>query len=183
MYCIHNKYRGIDMGIRRKITIAVLFVSVLGSPVYAQKGFSIGAGAELNLLTLEEQKAALGGVVNVETRMGPVFAMGVNIGAGYGWNGFISIENRIFGRWYFARLEEVDFFIQTDAGLVAAFLAFDMHESRGSPSIGIMLGSRLHLSPAWYLEPYIRGGYPYLGGVGILVGRFLPPGSGVSPKQ
>jgi hypothetical protein len=161
----------------------VLFVCLLGMPVYAQSGFTIGAGAELNLLTLEEQKAALGGVTIFEIRMGPVFAMGVNIGAGYGWNDFISIENRMFARWYFARLQDVDFFVQTEAGLLAAFLAFDMSESRGSPSIGLMLGSRLHLSPAWYLEPYIRGGYPYLGGVGIIAGRFLPPGSGVSPKH
>ncbi|MDR2479844.1 MAG: OmpA family protein [Treponema sp.] len=156
------------------ISFAVLIISGLPlAPVHGQEGFSFGAGAEGNLLTLEDQSAALGGVINMENRLGPVFAMGVNIGSGYGWNNFFSIESRVFGRWYFAQPGNVAFFFQADAGLLVTFRSFDFFESRGSPSAGLTLGSRIKLSNKWFIEPYIRGGYPYLGGIGVLAGYSL----------
>ena len=160
------------------ISFAILIVTGLAlTPVYGQAGMSFGAGVEGNLLTLEEQSAALGGVINMENRLGPVFALGANIGTAYGWNDFFSIENRVFGRWYFAKPASLEFFFQADAGLLVTFRTFDFFESRGSPSAGLTLGSRINVSNKWFIEPYIRGGYPYLGGIGVIAGYSMP-GSG-----
>ncbi|GHV94146.1 hypothetical protein AGMMS50293_04660 [Spirochaetia bacterium] len=159
------------------IPIFLLFVLLSHAPVYGQTGFSLGAGPELNIITLEEKSVALGGLINAGNRFGPVFAAGLNISAAYGWNNFIGIETRAFGRWYFVRPGIMEFFFQGDAGVLVTLRPSDPKESRGSPSIGLTLGTRIVLPGNWYLEPYIRGGYPFLGGAGILLG-FSP-----SPKK
>ena len=41
---------------------------------------------------------------------------------------------------------------------------------KGSFSIGITAGWRFPLGSRFFIEPYIRGGYPYLGGAGISTG-------------
>ena len=145
-----------------------LFLSHI--PLFAENEFSLGLGPEINIVTLEERKAALGGVISAENRFGPIFAAGVNLGAAYGWNNLIGIESRIFGRWYFVRPTAMEFFFQGDAGLLVTLRPSSPQESRGSPSVGMTLGARIFLPGSWYLEPYVRGGYPYLGGAGILMG-------------
>ena len=162
------------MNLIQKNIIVLLCMLLSAIPLFAQE-FSLGAGAEVNLITLEEKSLALSGIINAEMRFGSVFAAGVNIGAGYGWNEFIGIENRIFGRWYYARPANLEFFFQADAGLLVTFRTGDPLESRGSPSVGLTLGTRINLPGRWYLEPHVRGGYPYLGGLGILMGYSPEP--------
>lgn len=151
--------------------LAFLLVTCLSfAPAFGQTGISVGAGPEVNIVTLEEERFGVGGILSVENRFGPIFAAGVNVSASYGWNNFIGVENRIFGRWYFVSTKGVEFFFQGDAGLLITLQPLDPLKSRGAPSGGFTLGSRVSLPGGWYLEPYVRGGYPYIGGAGLLVG-------------
>jgi hypothetical protein len=39
-----------------------------------------------------------------------------------------------------------------------------------STSAGVMLGRRFLLGGRWYVEPYLRAGYPYVAGAGASAG-------------
>jgi outer membrane protein OmpA-like peptidoglycan-associated protein len=166
------------MNILKKTVLVCIVLSRI--PAFAETSFSLGLGPEVNLITLEERSLAMGGIISAEAGFGPVFAAGINIGAGYGWNDFIYIENRIFARWYFARPWRMAFFFQGDAGLLVTYRTLDQIESRGSPSGGLTLGSRIHLPGGWFLEPSVRGGWPYLFGGGIVMGYSFKSRNGYS---
>jgi outer membrane protein OmpA-like peptidoglycan-associated protein len=157
-------------GLRAFPLVFLLTPCFFSAPAFGQTGVSVGAGPEVNIVTLEEERFGVGGILSVENRFGPVFAGGVNISASYGWNNFIGLENRIFGRWYFVSTKGIEFFFQGDAGLLITLQPLDPLKSRGAPSAGLTLGTRIFLPGGWYLEPYARGGYPYLGGAGLLMG-------------
>lgn len=155
----------------------VLFLFFLPrAPVFGQSGFSLGVGGEANIITLEDRGYALGGGLITDYRFGPVFAAGVRLDAFYDGSALLSFENRLFVRWYFARPSFLEFFFQGDAGVLIAFRGsmFENGESRGSPGGGLTLGLRIFLPDRWYLEPYIRGGFPFIFGGGIIAGYALP---------
>jgi hypothetical protein len=84
-------------------------------------------------------------------------------------------ENYLFLRWTpFLRLPEFGLRLQAGG-------SFFVHQDRSAifPSAALGLDFRFPLSASWYLEPYIRGGYPILAGAGIVAGvRFDRSGGG-----
>ncbi|MDR0561488.1 MAG: OmpA family protein [Spirochaetaceae bacterium] len=153
----------------------VLLFILLASRVmaYGQNNFSTGAGIEANIITLDNPGFSLGGLLNADYRFIPNFAAGISVGMGFDLKDMISAESRIFGRWYIFRPAILEFFLQADAGLLMTIRNGNYQESRGSPSIGLTLGTRILLPHNWYLEPYIRGGYPFKGAIGLLAGISL----------
>jgi hypothetical protein len=111
------------------------------------------------------------GVLNGEWRPKAWLGLGFRGSGGYGTGKLTSFESQAYGRWYFARPGSFEFFIQGGAGLLTVFRETD--PSRGSFSWGLSLGARIALKN-WYLEPYIRGGYPFIGGTGLLIGYRFP---------
>jgi hypothetical protein len=50
----------------------------------------------------------------------------------------------------------------------------DYRNSRGSPEAAGIAGVRFRLGSNFYLEPYFRGGYPFIGGAGLTLGFRFP---------
>ena len=64
-------------------------------------------------------------------------------------------------------------FIQLNTGLVVLYAAnnsFYFPADAGNFSIGLSAGWRFMLTEKFYIEPYLRGGYPYYGGLGLALG-------------
>jgi outer membrane protein OmpA-like peptidoglycan-associated protein len=154
-----------------KIALLFIFLMIV-TRVSGQAGFSFGLGGEVNVITFGENGFASGGGLSADYRFGPVFAAGVRADLFYHRMEILGLENRIFARWYFAWPEITEFFFQGEAGILLMFQDTDMREIRASPAAGFSLGSRILLG-RWYLEPYIRAGYPYIGGMGLTLG-FTP---------
>lgn len=154
------------------VFFALLFL--VRFPLLGQTGPFVGLSGEVNIITLNDRGFAAGGLLDAGYRFGPVFSTGVKTGVFYDLTQLLSLESRLFLRWYFVRQGIAEFFFQGDGGLLVTFReGLDLQESRGGPVGGLTLGVRIALPERWYLEPYVRGGYPVIGGGGITVG-FLP---------
>ena len=84
---------------------------------------------------------------------------------------FTTIEITFFFRVYLSEAAS-GFFAQLTYGS-SIFLgdsAVSLPAEGGLISIGITAGMRLPLGSRFFIEPYIRGGYPYYGGIGLSTG-------------
>jgi hypothetical protein len=125
----------------------------------------------------------------VESRLNRLFALSFN---GY-WslqngstltdlfNGtaFTGIEASTFLRFYFLSPQNirpggVELFMGAGVGVLAVMNGSDVRDSRGHPEAGVMLGARFLLGSRFYLEPYARAGFPFIGGVGLMFGLRFP---------
>lgn len=107
--------------------------------------------------------------------MGEHFAVGGKVGYSQNYSGIITLEMAALGRWYVFSFEKLRLFAQLEAGMALIF-----YERKAYPRIGgktypaflggLALGGRIPLGSWWYLEPTLRGGYPYIWGVGINFG-------------
>ena len=59
-------------------------------------------------------------------------------------------------------------FLQIDGG--SAFFFKEDTDMRMVMSIGLSIGWRFLINKEWYVEPYVRGGFPYLAGIGVSSG-------------
>jgi hypothetical protein len=95
--------------------------------------------------------------------LGRFFAAGVKAGYSHNFSGIGTLEMAALGRWYFLSFEKSRLFAQIEAG---ADLIFYEQNTRPVVLGGLVLGWRVPLG-SWYLEPLIRGGYPYIWGAGL----------------
>jgi hypothetical protein len=114
---------------------------------------------------------------------GTAFGGGLALGYGYGpgalglgvlyfadTDGLSTLETTIFLRFYLPR-EGEGFFVQINAGSSIFALDGDFdHPGAGGISVGLSAGWRFLLSGRWYVEPYLRMGYPYITGAGVSAG-------------
>lgn len=63
-------------------------------------------------------------------------------------------------------------FVQLNTGLVVFYAdnSISLPSDSGSFSAGVSVGWRFLLGEKFFLEPYVRGGYPYYGGLGLCAG-------------
>jgi hypothetical protein len=129
--------------------------------------FFTGAGVETALFN--ERGAAFGG--------------GLCLGYGYGdgalgfrafcftGGGITTVELGLFLRVYPFR-ENEGFFVQAEAGagLFALNGDFTVPAETGRFSVGLAAGWRFPLGERWYVEPFLRAGYPYIAGGGVSAG-------------
>jgi nucleoid-associated protein YgaU len=159
----------------RRKTVPLFILAVLSAQtVFTQEAASISAGVEANLFT--QKGWAAGPAITVETRFSPAFSAGVEAEAAFSSDSMTSLLVAPYLRLYFTRNDPeaekrkfVEIFAQAGAGL--SLMYDDTAASRGFPAAVFSAGARLHVSPNWYIEPYLKGGYPFLGGAGIRIGR------------
>jgi hypothetical protein len=105
--------------------------------------------------------------LSVDRDLGLSFAAGLKAGYSHNFSGVGPLEMAALGRWYFLSLETSRLFAQVEAGADLIF-----HEGDTVPAFlgGLALGWRIPLG-LWYVEPAVRGGYPYVWGAGLSFGR------------
>jgi hypothetical protein len=84
---------------------------------------------------------------------------------------FIFMEALAHYRLYFSRMKNnTGPFLQAEGGIVLfAYEKFEITEY-WSPAAGLSAGWRFPLGTRWYIEPSIRGGYPYIFGASLSAG-------------
>lgn len=110
------------------------------------------------------------------------FALGYGVGSSIGikavWfydlNGLSVLELNFLLRFYFqGKKAYYGSFLQFMGGPVIFFNNFDGiydYPRLGAFSIGMGYGYRFLIKDRWYIEPSIRGGFPYMAGAGLSAG-------------
>jgi outer membrane protein OmpA-like peptidoglycan-associated protein len=167
----------------------LLYAVFAAMPLAAQyRGLSLGLGGEVNAVDLEEDRG-YGAVLAIESRLNRYFGLSflgnATLQNKSTWddvrNGtaFMGAEAALYLRFYFLSPREMrrggaEVFIGAGGGVMATMNGMDFHNSRGSPEAGGIFGIRFRLGSHLYLEPYIRAGYPFIGGAGLVVGVRFP---------
>jgi hypothetical protein len=146
-----------------------------------QNAFSVQAGPEVNLFARNTGVGAYF-LAAALYRFNPAIEAGVKMGIGGGSGLALTSEINLIFRWYVpVSLPVCSIFLQAEAGLLGVWKSFEPEESRTFPTAGLGAGVRFYLgktlggwpkeSPGrFYLEPFVRGGYPFLFGGGLMAG-------------
>jgi len=139
--------------------------------LFAGDGFDnmfIGAGPEVNANTREG--AAFGGSLSFGADFYKQFSAGLKIIFSHNIGNIFTVEPLAFFRYYLP-LPIKGFFLQADIG-AAVFI----EESKAYPAVsaGAAAGWRFKITEMFCMEPYIRGGYPFIWGVGVNAVILLP---------
>jgi hypothetical protein len=143
-----------------------LLLLVMAVHIEAQEatGFALGFGVEGNNNT--RKGVALEENLYVTYSFNNAFEAGIQIGVNYDFHNIIALEPMVMGRWYFTDFFGGRVFAQADLG---ATLIIEDAQLRPLALGGLALGIRFPLG-AWFVEPYVRGGYPFLWGAGVSAG-------------
>jgi hypothetical protein len=140
----------------------LFFLAAPGSPAQERR-LDLGLGLEGNMNTL--YRASASSWFSASLALGRYFGTGVKTGYSHNFSGTGTLEMAALGRWYFLSMknEKSRLFVQVEAGADLIF-----YEQKTLPAVlgGLAAGWRFNLG-RWYLEPVIRGGYPYIWGGGI----------------
>ncbi|MDR2803042.1 MAG: OmpA family protein [Treponema sp.] len=140
--------------------------------------FSLGAG--MDITGYSRTAFSLGGIISTDYRFSPSFAAGFKAGYGYDLDSLTNAEAFIFARWYFLSypkpLKGLMVFAQIEgggAGLWEKRVFTDANQQINvwSPSGALGVGIRLKLPFNFYVEPYIRGGYPFIWSAALIIGH------------
>ena len=169
--------RRINRNIFLTLVFCVLFLAVSGQgPVYSLEGAApredlwICPCAELALYSISN--AAYGGGLSLG--YGNRTSIGIKAAYLFDPTGKVStLEINFLFRVYFLRaFSSSGPYIQINGG--PAFFAKDSRHSFpyefGAVSAGLSLGWRFHIGKHFFIEPAIRGGYPYIVGGGLFAG-------------
>ncbi|MDR0910855.1 MAG: hypothetical protein LBM77_13955 [Spirochaetaceae bacterium] len=149
---------------------------IIQTPAYPQSQgkISLGIGPVCNFMD-KENGLGIGGSAVFEYRAAKFFSFGTNIGVSYGLKKILSTDVGLSGRWYplcLANKKGKDWFelgLGLIAGAIIAMPDTDLSNSRGSILAGLDIGARFIMG-SFYIEPFVRGGYPFLANAGILFG-------------
>jgi cell division septation protein DedD len=132
-------------------------------PKKSGAGFFAGVGSEVN--SNAKKGTAVGGNMAMGLDFNKHFAMGVNAVYSNDMEASAStVESTVMFRYY---LPASGPFIQAEAGG-----ALNPEEkSSATPMGGVAAGLRLDVNQGWFVEPAVRGGYPFVWGTGITVGK------------
>ena len=142
--------------------------------VHAQeKGeFSFFAAPALEIINYGRDTPAIGGGITLGG--GGNISMGISLLFFQSFDTALSsMETNIFLRFSLRRFEIVKgLFVQVNAGAVLFFSWNDIElpARAGTFSTGIAAGWTFPLGERFYVEPYLRLGYPYYGGIGVSAG-------------
>ena len=147
----------------------ILFVCGL---VFSQDSHktAIGLGLEFNMNSRAEKAAAGGGIIGFDFNLIPSLAAGVTFGASHDFRNTVTLEPAAMFRWYFLNKDNLGLFAQADLGVSLVL------DDGLSPKFlgGLRAGMRIPAGANFYVEPFVRGGYPFLIGAGVMAGIRLP---------
>jgi hypothetical protein len=168
------------------LLLAFLFSA---TPLAAQyRGLALGIGSEINGVTIFDD-LALGATFSIEYRLNRYFSLDFHAAAAAPVsrlpdigtaNAFLGFETLEFLRWYMFSPNEMDtpkgfeIFAAAGLGLITTNNTMDVHNSRGSLELAGKLGARFRIGKYFYVEPYLRGGYPFMAGGGLIAGFRFP---------
>ena len=150
----------------KKALITIVLVFILGLSSFAQEAkVAFGYGAEMNMNA--EYGVGGGALLNFDVNLLSRYAIGASItmSGDNSYNGIL--ETAVMVRRYFLSLHE-GFFVGVDAG----FSIFTLRDEKTVYMFlaGVRGGYRLPFGEFLYVEPYIRAGYPFFVGVGVVAG-------------
>jgi len=167
--------------VAKTLVLFTIMVLILGQIGFAQEGagnkgagnhkISIGAGPEFNMNSRENFAGGFSLVFDYGLRTLPL-AFGLSAAASYNFLNSAVMEAASFFRWYFPGVKHSGFFVQADLGFYYIMEDIATRDVERFPMFmgGLRAGYRLPLGQSFYLEPYGRGGYPYVFGAGLLAG-------------
>jgi hypothetical protein len=156
---------------------ALLFCAAAGSSAQEAKSFTLGLGVEGNMNT--RSGMAAGGSLSAFFGLNRLFSLGVRAVYSHNFDLIMVAEPEALFRWYILPLGRTVLFFQGDLG---SSLIFEEGELFPVIMGGLTAGIRFPLGPL-YLEPSVRGGYPFIWGAGITaVYRLGRTGPAVSPE-
>jgi hypothetical protein len=150
----------------KKTLLFVMAIFILGVNVAAQEpAMAVGLGLEWNMNSRE--KFAGGAVIGFDYSFLRSFAAGLTVTASSNFSGITVIEPGVQFRWYFLGKGHSGLFVQADVG---AYLILE--DGKLSPMFdgGLRAGIRLPFGKRFYVEPYGRGGYPFVFSIGAMAG-------------
>ncbi|MDR1302680.1 MAG: hypothetical protein LBK43_09475 [Treponema sp.] len=133
-----------------------------------KKQANLGLGVEGNINITN--KIIFGHSVCYDKQLFTHFGLGLMLTISSDFGSFTSMEPEVFGRWYFfdMGIPGGGLFLQEDMGIR---LTVDDFEVTPAFLGGLSLGFRYAFKyQDYYVEPYIRGGYPFIFGVGLRAG-------------
>jgi hypothetical protein len=140
--------------------------SVMADAQEAKKhSLGLGIAGASNFIDI----AAAGGIFSYEFSITESVAVGGRLGAKYAIGEDFSLEPEALVRWYYYRPAWTAFFAQWDMGMDLGIRASAL-DSRFM--VGLSLGMRFFFG-SFYVEPFVRGGYPFLAGLGVMGGYRL----------
>jgi hypothetical protein len=144
------------------VTAFLIAVSFIGAEETYR--FNLGLGVEGNMNA--RKNMTLGGAISASYGINEILAAGLKFTMSHDFKHLMILEPEVFVRWYFLSLGKFPLFVQGDLGS-----SLIMDDSHLYPSFmgGLTVGMRFPLE-RWYVEPYIRGGYPFITGIGITAG-------------
>ncbi|MDR2394759.1 MAG: hypothetical protein LBD93_11500 [Treponema sp.] len=130
-----------------------------------KKQAHLGLGVEGNINT--GKRMIFGHALCYDKQLFTHFGLGFMLTISSDFHTFNSMEPEVFGRWYFLDMgiPGGGLFLQEDMGIRLASDDFQI-----TPAFlgGISLGFRYAFKyQDYYVEPYVRGGYPFMFGVGL----------------
>jgi hypothetical protein len=152
-----------------------LILFALSIPAFSQEPsgdrspLSLSLGLEANGYSVEGM--AFGPGLAGEYRFSPALAAGVSLGFFHDFTDYATFESAAFLRWYPVAKGVGPFSGLFAQGLAGAAFMWSGDDMKTFPMGGLELGLRLNLGKGdWYVEPRIRGGYPFNAGAGVAVG-------------
>jgi len=167
IYPNYPKTKAYSMKRSPLFAVAVLtFCMVFTHNAFAQDEHrtALGLGLEWNMNSREN--FAGGAVLGFSFNLSHLFAIGLNATYSNNFSGISTIEPAALFRWYILG-KSTGLFVQADAG---AYLVFEAKEFTPMFMGGLRGGYRLPIGSSFYIEPYGRGGYPFVFGVGVTAG-------------
>jgi hypothetical protein len=148
----------------------VLFLNAMAAaaPGEERARFALGMGGEINRNTIEGQAGA--GILLYDFAFNSRFSLGAKLGFSYNGGALGTLETELLLRFYIPSWNSSGPFLQAEGGTSLIFQRDDNHDNLYfSYLYGGALGWRLPLGPL-YAEPFLRGGYPFLWGGGLIIG-------------
>jgi|GEM_PF-1382558 len=135
--------------------------------------YSLGGGVEMNLNTREGAAMGYGAALDryfIYAEDKGLLRAGVRFAMQSDFDGISATEGDIFVRYNLLRLGPGDIFTQLSWG----FSSYREDEIMANTMLtGFSAGYRFYFLGGFYVEPYIRTGFPFLFGTGVMAGHWF----------
>ncbi|MCL2276386.1 MAG: hypothetical protein FWC21_00665 [Treponema sp.] len=133
------------------------------APRYTNRRTAFSYGVDINLNS--SSGFAYGAVLGADFYFLNKSAFGFQLTASSDGDSNNVIEPSLAFRHYFTDLYSI--YLQLDSGVS---IITETGQVRFNLLLGLRTGYRLHITEIFFIEPFIRGGYPYIAGGGFILG-------------